>query len=707
MKHVIKGHPRLRQDLQASEYRESDGTETVILKEPVTEKFFRLSLFEYDLLKALDGSVSVEQALQRLKSKGLSYTPEEAGAIISRAAQYGLLLGTKVHTASYMTALKGQLQKAKSAQRLSSYYFFSLPLLNPDNFLTRTVWIFNLLCNRWTAGLLAVATPVAVYLIFAGLPRIEHEYLFFFHWKNILYLWIMIVLTKLIHEFSHAYTAKRFGLHVPQMGVAFLLFLPCLFCNTTDAWQLADRKQRMAISAAGILAELVLACVATFIWYFTRPGVINSLAFYLMTISLVSTIVFNANPLIKFDGYFILMDYLRIPNLSAKAIEHLKHLFMNRVMGISQVTTSASSGREYMIFTVYGVCAFAYRIILYTGIVAGVYYRFDKFLGILLAVPAAWLFTVRPLVRGAKTLYDRRSQLQPRVSGIVTFVLLVSGVIGFFFCSWPRHTVYRCYVGPQEAQKITVPLPIPISRVFVEPGSIVKTGEVLFTLDTAQLELTLAEKIVDREIVSKEIELLLLSDGRKAQADGKRIELLKVEDEIERTREKLALASQGIIAPFDGVVTSLDPRMQEGFKPGEGTIVGEMEGLTGRQVHALIPEDDLEKIHSGQSVKIWLPLNHGQIFTRPVVDVKPYSETNLQNSPFSSRFGGEVATEAKGENELDAPLNAYYTCSVGFPDGADLPLGMTGKMIVASAPRSMASRLMHNLILTFNRESLL
>ncbi len=377
----MRQYPRLRPDLTASEFRESDGTETVILKEPVSERFFRLSLFEYDLLTMLDGTVSVEEALQRLKARGLYYSSQEAQTIVTRAAQFGLLLGTQVHTAKNMLDLKERMHKAKSAQRVSSYYFFSLPLLNPDNFLSRTVWIFRLLCNKWTGCLLAIAAPIALYLIVAGFPRLQREYLFFFNLHNLLCLWAMIVLTKLVHEFSHAYTAKSFGLHVPQMGVALLLFLPCLFCNTTDAWQLADRRQRMAISAAGILAEAVLAVIATFIWYFSKPGIINSLAFYLMTISMVSTIIFNANPLIKFDGYFILMDYLQIPNLSTKAMDHIRYLFMNRVLGMTQQTSPANAPRELIIFTVYGICAFIYRVSLYTGIAAGVYLPIRQIVG--------------------------------------------------------------------------------------------------------------------------------------------------------------------------------------------------------------------------------------------------------------------------------------------------------------------------------------
>jgi putative peptide zinc metalloprotease protein len=703
----MKMYPRLRPDLTASEFVESDGTETVILKEPVSERFFRLSLFEYDLLTVLDGTISLEEAVQKLKGRGLYYSPQEAQIIVTRAAQFGLLLGTQVHTAKHMMNLKEKMEQAKSAQRLSSYYFFSIPLLNPDNFLGRTVWIFRLLCNKWTASLLAIAAPIALYLIVAGFPRLQREYLFFFNLQNVLCLWAMIVLTKLVHEFSHAYTAKSFGLHVPQMGVALLLFLPCLFCNTTDAWQLADRKQRIAISAAGILAEAVLAVIATFVWYFSKPGIINSLAFYLMTISMVSTIIFNANPLIKFDGYFILMDYLQIPNLATKSMEHIKYLFMNRVLGMTQQTTPVNAPRELLIFTVYGICAFLYRISLYTGIAAGVYYRFDKFLGIMLAVPALGLFVVRPVVRGMKTLVLRRKEIRPRLAGAVAFGTFAVVLGGSLFLSWPVNSYYRCYVAAVQAQKITVPLQAPVKEVFVREGSNIREGDILFTLDTSVLELALAEKLVDKDIVNKEIELFLLSSDKKAQADSKRIQLLKAEDDIARTKEKLALAEQGIRAPFSGVITSLDYRMQDGFKPGEGAVVGEMEDPHERFIHALIPEEDLGKVSKGQQVKIWLPVGDGQVLTRPIESIKPYSETNLLNSPFSSRFGGDVATEIKGEHEMDAPLRAYYTCSVRLRNRDNLPSGLTGSMIIPSAPKSLVSRMVDHLVETFNRESLL
>ena len=173
--------------------------------------------------------------------------------------------------------------------------------------------------SKWTAFLVILAAPGALYLVIDALPRIELEYLFFFNWSNLLFLWVTIGVVKLVHEFAHAYVAKRFGLHVPEMGIAFLIFFPCLYCNTTEAWQLANPRQRASIAGAGIVAEAVVAVFSTYLWYYTQPGLVNSLAFYLMAISFASTILFNGNPLLKFDGYFILIDMLALPNLATNS----------------------------------------------------------------------------------------------------------------------------------------------------------------------------------------------------------------------------------------------------------------------------------------------------------------------------------------------------------------------------------------------------
>lgn len=699
---------KFRKDLQVFDFEDVWDRETVILKDLVSGKFYYLTLSEYRLLQSLDGFVTIGQALDLLNSDGYYYSVEEASSIVGKAAQMGLLLGTKYSSETFLSQSRLQIEKAKKSRRLSNIYFFFIPLLNPDMFLEKTLWIVRLLANKVTAVIFAPLIPIAIYLVISGWDRIQTEYMFFFNLENLLYLWVTLALIKLIHEFAHAYIAKSFGLHVPQMGIAVLIFFPCLFCNTTDAWQLANRKQRMAIGAAGIITEAVLAVICTFIWYFTKPGVLNSLAFYIMAISFFSTVMFNGNPLMRFDGYFILMDFLRLPNLYARSLSYVKYLFMGRVLGLPNIPNPSLSAREDFIFPIYGLSAFAYRMFLYLGIAIGVYYRFDKTLGFILAALSIALFVFRPVITGLLTIIRKRSELHPRLDGVLV-LLCASLILGFvLFTPIVSNSVYPCYVASAKVQKLTVPLQTFVSDVYVKEGSPVTAGQILYGLNSSELRLGVIQKELKRAMIFSEIQSLLLDDKEKAKAAARGIELARLDDEIKRVSRDLELADNGVIAPFDGAITSLDYRVQKGFQPGEGSVVGEVESTTECLVKALVREPDLRKISKGQRVNIWFNIDKGLIFDGLVYEVRPYSEQDLKDLPFSSRFGGELATEPKGDDVHDAPLEAYYQCSVSFSnDTHKVPLGMTGQLFVNSPPRSLAGRFWDMAVETFNRESLM
>lgn len=704
----MEARPKLRADLVPYPQTDTGGQRRVVLRDTVSQKYYQLSEYEYTFLKMLDGSRTLEEAVEQLKQAGYYFELDDAKQITTKAAQLGLVLGTPYGSAGFQIQQKERIRKADKTRFLSSVYFLFIPILNPDNFLERTLWVFKFLANKWTAMLFAIAAPGALYLIVSGISKIQFEYLFFFNFENLLLLWITIGLTKLFHEFSHAYTAKSFGLYVPEMGVAFLIFFPCLYCNTTDAWQLADRRQRAAIAGAGILAEAALAVVSTYIWYFSRPGLVNSLAFYLMAVSFTSTILFNGNPLLKFDGYFLLIDLLGLPNLYTNSFRHLKYLFWNRVMGVGRIQPAAKTQGQSAIFTVYGICAFIYRISLYSGLAVGVYYRFDKVVGVLLGLMAVGLFLVRPVLLGLVNMYRSRNDLRPSLSGLA-FLCAILIVVAVPLCiPWSSRSVYPCFVGTQKTQKLTVPLHTLVNQVFIRDGAVVKKGETLFVLDTSLLELKLRQAEIQRKIVEKEMQLLLLDEKLMSQAEGKEVELRQVHDEIGHLKDQLMLARTSVVAPFDGVVTSLEPTLQEGFQPGEGVIVGEIKSLKECTVHALVPAPDIHSLREGEPAEIWLPVGVGRIIGREIDSIKSYSEADLGNSPFSSRFGGEVATEIRGERQQDVPLEALYDCSVNIVNDSDEPLlGMTGRMAVYSPPKSILVRFYEEAVRTFNKEAFL
>jgi putative peptide zinc metalloprotease protein len=699
--------PKFRKDLIAAEHVESDNSKVIILKDPVSGKYFRLSPHEYQFLKVFDGKLTVDEALETLKTTGKYLGKEEASAVLGRAANLGLLLGTRLSTAAFLSSVRERAKQAKRAQSFSSVYFLFVPLLNPDLFLERTLRLYDILVNKWTGAVAAVLGVGAVYLVISGLSRMHQEYLFFFNLNNLIYLWITIALTKLVHEFAHAYTAKHFGLHVPRMGLALLIFFPCLYCDTTDAWQLADRKQRMAISAAGIIAEAVVATIACYVWHFSREGMVNSLAFYLMAVSFISTVLFNGNPLMKFDGYFLLIDYIEIPNLRGKALGYVKYLFMNEVLGLTQFPDTAADARQRFIFTVYGVSSFLYLVSLYTGIAMKVYYRFDKTLGFLLFVLALSLFVVKPIVKGAKTVYANRGAIHLEPRGTIWFAAIAASVLIVLCIPISSRSVYPCYVGPAHSQKLTAPLDTAVEKVRIKRGASVKKGDVLFELDTTPLELDLVKAELKRSMLQKELEIILVDAKERGKAAGKQMEIYKAEDDVNRVKRDLAIAGSGITAPFDGVVTNMDYKLQPGFQPGDGVVVGELASPDSLLIHALVPEADRHKVKAGHAVEIWLPVAGGLILTDKIAEVRAYSEKDLRESPFSSRLGGELATEVKGEQQQDAPLEAQYRATVSMTNqDLRLPLGLTGRLSVPSPPRSLLFRFFDEIFRTFMRETL-
>ncbi len=699
-------NPKFRIDLKLFSQEMEGEHKRFVIKDLASEKFFRISEYEYRLLKALDGTITVEEAIEKLKAQGYFYDIKDAQLVVSKAESLGLLLGTKYGTSEFLSATKIRMEQQKTARQLSGIYFRYIPLFNPDNFLERTLWIYNLIVNKYTATLMLLLLPGALYYVITGVQNFKDVYLFFFNFQNLVILWSSIALTKLIHEFSHAYTAKSYGVRVPEMGVGFLMFFPVLYSNVTDAWQLGDRKQRMAIAGAGIVAEGVIAILATYVWAFTQPGLINSLAFYSMAMSFVSTILFNGNPLMKFDGYFVFTDYMRLPNLWAKSMSFIKYLWMNRVLGLTNYPDPSTTERERIIFGIYGVCLFLYRISLYTGICIGVYHRFDKLLGIVLGLIAFSIFIVKPIYSGAKTIFSLRKNIVIQRKGAPVFLVVAIIVITILFFPLSSKSIYPCYLGSNEVQKLTVPLLTMVTKVYIELGSNVAKGTILYELDTTQLELILRQKFLDRDVIKAEVQLLLLDEEERSKAQGKESELKQIDNEIQRIQADLKTARTGIVAPFDGVVTSLDYRLQPGYIPGPGVVVGELKSATDCEIFALVPAPDMEKIHLNQAAEALFPIGTGLFVQGKVEEISPYSEKDLHDSPFSSRVGGELATEAVSEGHKDVPLEAYYRCAMDYNNKKKIiPLGMTGRLALTAPRQSIAGRFINNVLTTFNRES--
>ena len=173
--------------------------------------------------------------------------------------------------------------------------------------------------------------------------------------------WVCLAVVKIIHEFGHGLTAKHFGGEVHEMGILFLVLTPALYCDVTDSWLLPNKWKRIWISAAGIYVECFLASIATFVWWYSTPGLLNSLAMATMFICSVNTIMFNANPLLRYDGYYVMADWLEIPNLRIKSTQFFAYLIQEKVLGLEiPVQSYLPRSRRYL-FVTYAMASYIYR----------------------------------------------------------------------------------------------------------------------------------------------------------------------------------------------------------------------------------------------------------------------------------------------------------------------------------------------------------
>ena len=183
----------------------------------------------------------------------------------------------------------------------------------------------------------------------------------FFNWWTIFSFWISLAVVKIIHEFGHGLTAKHYGGEVHEMGMLFLVLTPALYCDVTDSWLLPNKWKRIWISAAGIYVECFLASIATFVWCYSEPGLLNSLSMATMFICSINTILFNANPLLRYDGYYVMADWLEIPNLRIKSTQFFAYLIQEKVLGLEiPVQSYMPKSRRYL-FVTYAIASYLYR----------------------------------------------------------------------------------------------------------------------------------------------------------------------------------------------------------------------------------------------------------------------------------------------------------------------------------------------------------
>ncbi|MCH7943315.1 MAG: peptidase, partial [Proteobacteria bacterium] len=307
------------------------------LHDPACNRFFRIGWPEFEILSRWRQGRSAEALARQVSAETTLSIEQDAVDALSKFLQANNLLQHRGTTAPKRLAeIKNRMRPSWAQKLLRNHLFIRLPLVRPDALL---VPLQRLTGFAFTRGFLWVTILVAVlglYLAARQWDTYVETFLHFFDWSGLALFALTLVVIKIFHELGHALTARRFGCRVPTMGLAFLVFWPVLYTDTTDAWKLASKRARLAISAAGVTVELVIAAYATLAWSFLPPGPLQSAAFLAATTTWVLSLVINLNPFMRFDGYFLLTDALNVHNLQERSFALAKWRLREALFGFGE-----------------------------------------------------------------------------------------------------------------------------------------------------------------------------------------------------------------------------------------------------------------------------------------------------------------------------------------------------------------------------------
>ena len=333
---------RMRPDLEAARQR-YQGQSYWVVKDPVALQYARLNEEEYAILQMLDGESSLDEIAERFEREfpPQTITTEELQQFIGMLHNSGLVIASAPGQGAQLKRRRDERKRKELVGKLSNVLMIRFKGIDPERLLN---FLYGLPPVRWFFSTPALVLCLLLCAAAGTLIAVEFDvfrsklpsFQAFFAAENWLLLAAVLGCTKVLHEFGHGLSCKHFGGECHEMGVMILVLTPCLYCNVSDSWMLPNRWHRAAIGAAGMYVEVVLASICTFIWWFTEPGPLNYVCLNIMFVSSVSTILFNANPLLRYDGYYILSDLMEVPNLRQKASKLLNRKLGQYCLGLEE-----------------------------------------------------------------------------------------------------------------------------------------------------------------------------------------------------------------------------------------------------------------------------------------------------------------------------------------------------------------------------------
>lgn len=684
--------PILRDDLEiVPAAAQTNGAPAWVIFDPVSNRYFEIGRELLDMLM-LWRAGTVETLIRRLKAEfGRTVTKEEVGDATHFLISNALVRDIPGNDYKTMAEKNEAEKKSLLATAMHSYLFFRIPLFRPDRALRASWWLVRPLFTRTAVWLYALLAVAGLYLVSRQWEQFTGTFQFMLSWQGAALYGASLVVVKSIHELGHAFMSVRYGLRVPTIGVAFMVLMPVLYTDTSGAWTLRSRRQRLMIDGAGIFTELALASIATFLWVFLPDGGLRLCVFAVATTSWVTSLAVNLNPLMRFDGYYILSDTLGFQNLQNRGFDMARWRLRELLFGLGEPAPEVLAPKLRRLIILHAWCTWIYRFFLFLGIAVLVYAFFIKIIGIILFIVEILWFIALPIWREMKHWWSIREQIMPSkrfwLSSSVAIILMLLAII-----PWSTQITIPSLMTAKQERTLFAPLPARIAQFNIANGQTVRAGDVILRMQSPVVERDLALARERRMLLESRIDRSGSDEQDRASLIVLQNELDSVKEEIEglqRISEELTMR-----APFDGVITDVDPELHNGIWINPKLPIAVLQSQTAPRIKGYVSEEHVFRFAVGTTAKFVPDNPELPVVTARVSDVAEASSQQLDEPYLALPYGGSIAVEEARKEELRPMQAAYGVALEPAMDDMSAPpqMAVRGVAIIEGEPRSFFDR---------------
>ncbi|WP_067521338.1 efflux RND transporter periplasmic adaptor subunit [Endozoicomonas ascidiicola] len=624
-----------------------------VLQDHVTGQFHRFKPAAYQMIALMDGTRTLQQIWEIACDELGDNLPsqDEVIQLVGQLNKANVVQTDKLPDIELLQKQRTQAIRSKWLQQIKSPLSIRIPLVDPEAFLAKTAPIALGIFSR--LGIMLWLLTV----LLAGVLAVTH-------WEaltenlsdrllateNLLLMALVYPVVKLVHELGHAYAVKRWGGEVHEMGVMLLVMFPVPYVDASAASSFHNKHQRMIVGAVGILGELLMSAIAMIVWVNVEPGVVRALAFNVMLIGGFSTLLFNGNPLLRFDAYYVLADYLEIPNLASRGNAQLGYLVKQYLLGVQGLKSVAQSRAESIWLVSYSVLSYIYRLFVMVAIsllVASKYF----FIGILLACWSIWSSLLAPVVKliskpiSDPGLWHKRKSIYLYSTVVLGFIVCLLMIIPLPYKTYSQGVVYI----PKESI-IRAPVNGFIQHQLVSSGAMVAAGQPIITMSAA--DLTAREKVLSAQYTEAQMRYQAAINDR-SQADILSQEVNLINNELQETRTRIKALS--ITGNTEGELVVIDRSGIEGKYFQRGDVLGYIVNYHKLPLTTVISESDIDQVRNHtRGVSLKFASSPEQEYTSGIVRHHPASSHRLPSHTLTTDGGGLIALAPDREYELQS-----------------------------------------------------